>query len=65
MSDDLRELKDIVIQSKQNLINVDIKSSNFKCLELSLKIENNLEEITEQFLLQTDNFKTSYPIQIR
>jgi len=59
MSDDLGELKNIVIQGKQNLTNVDIESSIFKCLELPLKTENNLEEIAEQFLLQTDHFKTS------
>lgn len=59
MSDDLRELKDIVIQGKQNLINADNQSSIFNHLELPLKTENDLEEIAEQFLLQTDNFKTS------
>lgn len=56
---DLRELKDIVIQGKQNLINADNQSSIFNHLELPLKTENDLEEIAEQFLLQTDNFKTS------
>lgn len=59
MSDDLRELKDIVIQGKQNLINADNQSSIFNHLELPLKTENDLEEIAEQFLLQTGNFKTS------
>jgi len=59
MSDDLGELKNIVIQGKQNITNVDIESSIFKCLKLPLKTEKDLEEIAEQFLLQTDHFEIS------